>query len=97
MKMAQTYSHLEYWFSEVVETLHYYVGVLHSSRMPLILTILGSSDRIARENETVPLPSGKTTRTYAEEVLLAVKTAAQKYNVSQCVPLKIMADFELGA
>ena len=64
-----------------------------------LFTVIGLRRRNHAEGEDTPLPyvyaflEGKTEAEYAE-VLRAVKDAVARYRVHQCVPLKIMSDFE---
>lgn len=66
-----------------------------------IFTILGLRKRNVEEGEGVPLPyvyallTHKTQAQY-RVVLETVKTAVENYRVQQCVPTKIMCDFELA-
>ena len=66
-----------------------------------IFTILGLRKRNIEQGEGVPVPyvyallSHKTQAQY-RVVLEVVKAAVEDFRVQQCVPTKIMSDFELG-
>ena len=66
-----------------------------------LFTILGLRYRAGRPNEEVALPlvyallSLKAQALY-EEVLQAVRDAVTQFNIADCVPSRIITDFELG-
>lgn len=66
-----------------------------------LFTIMGLRARAGHPEDIVAVPlvyaflSGKTTELY-REVLEAVKAAVDRFNITPCVPTKIMCDFELA-